>query len=86
VEFGIDTMSIPHTKRSSGFSIDSVHVPDMYNLVCKLCHSIIVECSKGKQTYLHSLSLKNQILRYVHPITYNNIYFLTLCGKGIAII
>jgi hypothetical protein len=29
----IDTMSIPHTKRSSGFPIDSVHVPDMYNLV-----------------------------------------------------
>ncbi len=33
VEIGIDTMSIPHTKRSSGFPIDSVHVPDMYNLV-----------------------------------------------------
>ncbi len=34
MEIGIDTMSIPHTKRSSGFSIDSVHVTDMYNLVC----------------------------------------------------
>ncbi len=34
VEIKIDTMSIPHTKRSSGFPIDSVHVPDMYNLVC----------------------------------------------------
>ncbi len=27
-------MSIPHTKRSSGFPIDSVHLTDMYNLVC----------------------------------------------------
>ncbi|MEE9603994.1 MAG: hypothetical protein V3V70_00355 [Candidatus Scalindua sp.] len=36
VEIGIDTMSIPHTNRNSGFSVDSVHVPDMYNLVCKL--------------------------------------------------
>ncbi len=34
MEIGIDTMSIPHAKRSSGFPIDSVHVPDMYNLVC----------------------------------------------------
>ncbi len=49
-------------------------------------HSIIVECSKGKQTYPHSHSLKNQILRYVHSIGYNNIYYLTLNGKGIAII
>ena len=48
-------------------------------------HSIIVEYCKGKQTYLHSLSLKNKILRYVHPIAYNNIYSLTLCGKGIAL-
>ncbi len=47
--------------------------------------SIIVECSKGKQTYLHSLSLNNQILRYIHYIAYKNICFLTLYGKGIAI-
>ncbi len=49
-------------------------------------HSIIAERCKGKQTYLHPLSLENQILRYVHSIAYNNIYYLTLCGKGIAII
>ncbi len=49
-------------------------------------HSIIVERSKGKQTYLHSISLKNQILRYVHYIAYNNICFLKIYGKGIAII
>ncbi len=49
-------------------------------------HSIIIEYCKGKQTNLHFPSLKNQILRYVHSIGYNNIYYLTLCGKGIAII
>ena len=49
-------------------------------------HSIIVECRKGKQTYPHFLSLKNQILRYAYSIAYNNIYYLSLCGKGIAII
>ncbi len=66
----------------------------MIVFMCRTCiiwfvnsdHSIIVECSKGKQTYLHSLSLKNQILRYIHYIAYNNICFLTLYGKGLAII
>ncbi len=63
-------------------------------LSCRTCiiwrvnsdRSIIVEYCKGKQTYLHSLSLKNQILRYIPSIAYNNIYSLTLCGKEIAII
>ncbi len=49
-------------------------------------HSIIVEHCKEKQTYLHFPLLKNQILRHVYFIAYNNIYSLTLCGKGIAII
>ncbi len=37
-------------------------------------HSIIAERCKGKQTNLHSLSLKNQILRHVHSIGYNNMF------------
>ncbi len=49
-------------------------------------HSIIVENCKGKQTYLHSLSLKNQTLRHIHSIDYNNTYYLTLNGRRIAII
>jgi len=48
-------------------------------------HSIIVEYCKGKQTYLHPLSLKNKTLRHIHSIAYNNIYSLTPCGKGIAL-
>jgi hypothetical protein len=49
-------------------------------------HSIIAERCKGKQTNLHSHSLRNQSLRHVHYIGYNNIYYLTLNGKRIAII
>ncbi len=49
-------------------------------------HSIIAEHCKGKQTNLHSHSLRNQTLRHIYSIGYNNIYSLTLCGKGIAII
>ncbi len=48
-------------------------------------HSIIAEHYKGKQTYPHSPSLRNQSLRHIHSIGYNNIYYLTLCGKRIAI-
>ncbi len=48
-------------------------------------HSIIIENCKGKQPNLHSHSLKNQTLRHIHSIAYNNIYYLTPCGKGIAI-
>ncbi len=48
--------------------------------------SIIVEYCKGKQTNLHSHSLRNQTLRHIHSIAYNNIYSLTPCGKGIAFI
>jgi hypothetical protein len=48
-------------------------------------HSIIVEYCKEKQTYLHFLSLKNQILRHVHSTAYNNIYYLSFNGKEIAI-
>ncbi len=40
---------------------------------------------KGKQTYPPPPSLENQLLRHVHSIAYNNIYYLTLCGKRIAI-
>lgn len=63
-----------------------VFVTGIYNLVCEFYHSIIVECCKGKQTNLDSLSQNNQILTHIHPIAYNNIYSLTLNGKGIAII
>ncbi len=48
--------------------------------------SIIVEYCKGKQTYLHSLSLNNKILRHRHSIAYKNIYSSALNGKGIAIV
>ncbi len=76
MEIGIDTMSIPHTN----------------GLTCRTCiiwcvnsgHSNIAECCKEKETYSHSLSLKNQILRHRHSIAYNNIYFSTLSGKEIA--
>jgi hypothetical protein len=46
----------------------------------------MVEYCQGKQTYLHSFSLKNKILRHGHSIAYKNIYSLTLNGKGIAIV
>jgi hypothetical protein len=49
-------------------------------------HSIIVECSKGKQTYLHSLSLKNQIPKHRHFIAYNNIYSLTLMARELQLL
>ena len=48
-------------------------------------HSIIAEYCKGKQTYPPSHSLRNQTLRHIHSIGYNNIYSLTLCGKEIAL-
>ncbi len=66
----------------------------MIVFMCQTCiiwcansdRSIIVECIKGKQTYISLPLTKKQILRYVHFIAYNNIYSLTLCGKGIATI